>query len=220
MEMSSSLLAVSIFTIFLCIDRKAIGWAPPDPTEGFVSLPLNSSNFQIQKPWNLLENQRYRFIDGIHWFWVFSTDQSLSRNSNTKPRSEIRIRGYDYSSGVWQFEGYGYVPNGTSGVCIMQLFRAKNANTTLMIRVYDGKLMYYKREILVPYIYDEWFRLNVIHDVGAGKVSIFINGILKLEFNDSGGTFHYFKCGVYAQGDDSYYMESRWKGIKVLKKCD
>ncbi|XP_077239692.1 citrate-binding protein-like [Tasmannia lanceolata] len=218
--MGSSLLAVSIFTIFLCIYHKAIGWAPSNPTEGFVSLPLNSSNFQIQKPWNLPENQRYRFIDGIHWFWVFSTDQPLSRNSNTKPRSEIRISGYDYSSGVWQFEGYGYVPNGTSGVSIMQLFRAKNANTTLMIRVYDGKLMYYRREILVPYIYDEWFRLNVIHDVGAGKVSIFINGILKLEFNDSGGTFHYFKCGVYAQGDDSYYMESRWKGIKVLKKCD
>ncbi|XP_077240075.1 citrate-binding protein-like [Tasmannia lanceolata] len=216
--MGSSFLALSIFTIFLCIYHKAIGWAPSDPTDGFVSLPLNSSNFHIHKPWNLPENQRYRFSDGIHWFWVFSTDKPLSRNSSTKPRSEIRIRGYDYSSGVWQFEGYGYVPNGTSGVCIMQLFGASGQSTTLAMVVYNGTLSYYLSSVLVPHIYDQWFRLNVIHDVGAGKVTVFINGVLKLEANDHGGSSHYFKCGVYSQRTPSYYMESRWKGIKVLKK--
>ena len=29
-----------------------------------------------------------------------------------------------YTAGVWQFEGYGYVPAGTSGVSVMQVFGA------------------------------------------------------------------------------------------------
>ncbi|KAL5999947.1 hypothetical protein ACLOJK_034624 [Asimina triloba] len=204
----------------ICIHGALGGPSDHDPALGFVSLPLNSSNFHLHKPYDLPESARYSFIDGVHRLWVYSTDKPLSRFSNTNPRSEIRIRGYDYSSGVWQFEGYGFVPNGTSGVCIMQLFGAAIHSTTVMMRVYNGSLTYYKNPIVVPYIYDRWFRLNVIHDVGAKIVSIFIDGVLKLTVPDRGGAFHYFKCGVYEQDNSSYYMESRWKDIKVLKKCD
>lgn len=102
----------------------------------------------------------------------------------------------------------------------MQLFGASQHATTLMMRVYNGSLSYYRAPVLVPHIYNRWFRLNVIHDIGAKKVKVFIDGILKFETDDRGGASHYFKCGVYAQNDDSYYMESRWKGIKVLKKRD
>lgn len=34
-------------------------------------------------------------------------------------QSPYDVPGHDYSSGVWQFEGYGYVPSGTSGVSVM-----------------------------------------------------------------------------------------------------
>lgn len=112
------------------------------------------------------------------------------------------------------------MPKGTSGVCIMQLFGASQHATTLMMRVYNGSLEYYQGPVLVPWIYDRWFRLNVIHDVGAKKVKVFIDGILKFEVADRGGASHFFKFGVYAQKDASYCMESRWKGIKVLKKGD
>lgn len=129
-------------------------------------------------------------------------------------------QGYDYSSGVWQFEAYGYVPCGTSGVCIMQVFGASPPHaTTLMLRVYNGTLSYYRAPALVDDIYDRWFRLNVIHDVDAAIVKVYIDGVLKFEAPGRGGTSHYFKCGVYAQNDDSHSMESRWKEIKVLKKC-
>lgn len=129
-------------------------------------------------------------------------------------------QGYDYSSGVWQFEAYGYVPCGTSGVCIMQVFGASPPHaTTLMLRVYNGTLSYYRAPALVDDIYDRWFRLNVIHDVDAAIVKVYIDGVLKFEAPCRGGTSHYFKCGVYAQNDDSHSMESRWKEIKVLKKC-
>uniref|UniRef100_A0A7N0SYH5 Alginate lyase 2 domain-containing protein n=1 Tax=Kalanchoe fedtschenkoi TaxID=63787 RepID=A0A7N0SYH5_KALFE len=103
------------------------------------------------------------------------------------------IKGYDYSSGVWQFEAFGYVPSNTSGVVVMQIFGAETHATTLMMRVHDGALSYYRNPI-------------------------YINGELKFEGSGRGGRSHFFKCGVYAQDDASDYMESRWKQIKVLKK--
>ncbi|RVW24782.1 Citrate-binding protein [Vitis vinifera] len=210
---------VAFCLALLLFMHQARAW-PLDPTHGFVEVPLNTSNFEFHKPYDLAVSQRYSFVDGVHKLWVFSDDKPLSLNSPTKPRSEIRIRGYDYSSGVWQFEAYGYVPCGTSGVCIMQVFGASPPHaTTLMLRVYNGTLSYYRAPALVDDIYDRWFRLNVIHDVDAAIVKVYIDGVLKFEAPCRGGTSHYFKCGVYAQNDDSHSMESRWKEIKVLKKC-
>ncbi|KAK4585436.1 hypothetical protein RGQ29_022912 [Quercus rubra] len=112
-----------------------MGWStgqPMNPTQGFIKLPLNTSDFHIQKPYNLPITDRYSFLHGVHKLWVYSTDKPLSKNSPTNPRTEILIRGYNYSSGVWQFEGHGYVPNGTSGVCIMQVFGASSQATTVI----------------------------------------------------------------------------------------
>ncbi|KAL2521375.1 Citrate-binding protein [Forsythia ovata] len=196
----------------------ASGWSN-DPTHGFIELPFNTSFYHIQKPYDLPEEQRYSFINGVHKLWVFSTDKPLSRNSPTKPRSEIIISGYTYSSGVWQFEAYGYVPCGTSGVSVMQVFGATLPhNTSLILGVYNGSLSYFNASVIFPEVYDKWFKLNVIHQVETRKLKIYINGIFKYETLDRGGTFHYFKCGVYAQDYASYYMESRWKGIRVFKK--
>ncbi|PIN26846.1 hypothetical protein CDL12_00390 [Handroanthus impetiginosus] len=190
------------------IDSK--GW-PIDPTHGFIDLPFNESLYNIQKPFNLPIDHRYSFINGVHKLWVYSTDSPLSPNSPTKPRTEISINGYNYSSGAWQFEANGYVPCGTSGVCIMQVFGSDPPHaTTLMLRVYSGMLSYYRAPVIVPNIYDKWFN----------KVKVYIDGVLRYEGSGRGGASHHFKCGVYAQNDDSYYMESRWKKIRVLKKCD
>ncbi|GMN33337.1 hypothetical protein TIFTF001_004099 [Ficus carica] len=192
-----------------------------DPTQVFIEVPLSTSNFHIQKPYDLPLSCRYSFTRGVHKLWIFSIDNPLSKGSPTKPRTEIFSQGYDYSSGVWQFEANGYVPHGTSGVCIMQVFGASpNHATTLMLRVYNGSLTYYQSPVLVPNIYNKWFRVNVVHDVEGSNVKVYINRVLVYEAPGRGGTSHYFKCGVYAQNDDSYLMESYWKRIKVLKKCD
>lgn len=130
------------------------------------------------------------------------------------------FQGYDYSSGVWQFEGQGFVPNGTSGVSIMQVFGSDPPHaTTLMVRTYNGSLFYYRASILVPNIWDRWFRLNVIHDVEASIVRVYVDGVQVYQATGRGGRSHYFKFGVYTQNQPSYYMESMWKGIRVLQKC-
>ncbi|KAJ4819396.1 Citrate-binding protein [Rhynchospora pubera] len=107
-----------------------------DPTDGFTAVSLDESNFKLQQPYNLDPSERYSFENGIRKLWVYSNDEPFKQDSDTKPRTEIRMTGYDYSDGVWQFEGHGYVPSGTTGVSIMQIFGADNQATSIMLRVY------------------------------------------------------------------------------------
>ncbi|CAL5348593.1 unnamed protein product [Camellia sinensis] len=87
-----------------------------DPTDGFTNIPLTESNFKLQKPYDMSLEQRYSFQNGVHCLWLYADDKPP-----TQLRTEIRILGLDYSSGVWQFEGYAFVPNGTSGATIAQI---------------------------------------------------------------------------------------------------
>lgn len=128
------------------------------------------------------------------------------------------MQGYDYSSSTWQFEGYGFVPNGTSGTSVVQIHRTTGASTVLMLMVVDGQLRYYHGALVEPNIYDRWMRINVIHDADADKITVFVDGVQKLALQGNGPNTFYFKCGVYAQKDETNYMESRWKDIKILKK--
>ncbi|KAG0499754.1 hypothetical protein HPP92_004445 [Vanilla planifolia] len=152
--------------------------------------------------------------------WVYSTDKPFKVGSPTKPRTEIRIKGYDYSSGVWQFEGYVYVPSGTNGFSVMQIHRANGEKlpTELMLMVYGGELRFYPWWVVENDIYDRWMRLNVVHDVEANNLWVYVNGVLKLEAQGNGVSNFYFKRRVYEQSDASNYMESRWTDIKVYRR--
>ncbi|XP_030535013.1 citrate-binding protein-like [Rhodamnia argentea] len=214
---------MTILAILLCL---SLGYLVPHqvdaqtqihPSVGFLPIPLNQSNFVVQRSYDVPVDQRYSFKDGAHTLYVFDTDKPHSPTSKTGPRTKVRIHGYDYSSGVWQFEGQGYVPSGTTGVCIMQVFGTVGHETTAMLRVYNGTLYYHSRQVLVENIYDRWFQLNVIHDIDDSNVKIYIDGQLKYEAPGSGGASHYFKFGVYSQDNKSHCMESRWKDVKVLK---
>nr|XP_010930966.1 citrate-binding protein [Elaeis guineensis] len=204
------------FLASLCLVKNGHLFCNADPTDGFTPVPLTEGDFDIQKPYDKPLQDRYSYINGVHKMWVYSTDKPFKPGSPTKPRTEIRIRGHDYSSGVWQFEGYGFVPEGTTGTSIMQILGSDGP--ILMLKVYDGQLNYHSQKLVEPNIYNRWMRVNVIHDVDANKLTVFINGVQKLEVEGRGPSTFYFKCGVYTQTDPSHYMESRWKNIRVLKK--
>ncbi|KAL6905579.1 hypothetical protein ACP4OV_003180 [Aristida adscensionis] len=197
--------------------------AAVDTTVGFTAVPLTEAQFPVQKPYDVPLEQRYELAGGVRRMWVYCTDKPHSRTSRTKPRTEIGIK-QSYTSGVWQFEGYGYVPAGTTGVSIMQVFGAPRASghvTTLMLHVYGGRLMYYHNETLVvdDNIYDRWFKLNMIHDADAAKLTVFIDSNTRLSVSGRGkGAVHTFKFGVYTQTNSSHRMESWWRGITVLAK--
>lgn len=85
------ILAFFFYSVLIQLSsQKAVGAS--DPTDGFISLPLNSSNFGIQRPYNVPVRHRYSFIHGVHRLWVFSTDKPHSLTSKTSARTEIRIR--------------------------------------------------------------------------------------------------------------------------------
>ncbi|XAR48664.1 hypothetical protein NMG60_11031554 [Bertholletia excelsa] len=190
-----------------------------DPTDGFINVPLTEDNFEIQRPYNVPVDKRYSYENGVRRLWVYADDKPHNPNSHTQPRTEIKIRGHDYSSGVWQFEGYGFVPNPTSGATITQIHGAAKEATTIMLRIYNGDLRYYSGDLIETNMYDKWFRVNLIHDVDAGQVTVFIDGQQKFHTKDRGRGDFYFKCGVYAAPKDfSHYMESRWRDIKLYKK--
>ncbi|XP_057468740.1 citrate-binding protein-like [Actinidia eriantha] len=200
-----------------------VGWlnfSCGDPTDGFTNIPLTEANFDIQHPYNLPLADRYSYENGVRRLWVYSTDKPHSPNSRTQPRTEVRIRGLRPWSGVWQFEGYGYVPQPTSGATIAQIHGAAHDSSTIILRIYNGDMRYYSGDLIETNMYDRWFRLNIIHDVEGGKVTVFIDGAQKFETNDRGPSDDfYFKCGVYAAPKDiSHYMESRWRDIKIYKK--
>ncbi|KAE8813010.1 Citrate-binding protein [Hordeum vulgare] len=215
---SSSCYYVVLLLAAAASARSARALKAADPTYGFTSVRLDESNFVLQRPFNEASGARYSFDGTVRKLWVLSSDKPHARQSHTSPRTEIRMAGYDYSSGVWQFEGYGYVPSGTTGVSIMQVFGAGQTATTLMLHVYDGALRYYDRQIVEDAIYDRWFRLNVVHDVEASTLAVYIDGEQKLHVHGRGGDSHYFKFGVYAQNHDSSCMESRWKDVRIFQK--
>ncbi|XP_027090548.1 citrate-binding protein-like [Coffea arabica] len=208
----------SLMSLYTNVSMESVA----DPTEGFTNVPLTEYNFEIQRPYDIPLNQRYSYENGTRRLWVYADDKPHNPNSHTMPRTEIRIRGLDYSSGVWQFEGYGFVPNGTSGATIVQIHGASHGATTTMLRIIDGNMNYYcgaARGILATQKYDKWFKVNLIHDVDGGKVTVYIDGEHKVETKDGGPGDLYFKCGVYAASTNiSYFMESRWRDIKIYKK--
>ncbi|CAN0921597.1 Citrate-binding protein [Linum grandiflorum] len=191
-----------------------------DPTQGFRQVQLKEGNFKLQKPYDVPLEKRYSFKDGIHKLWVYHDDKPFKPHSTTLPRTEIRIKGLDYSSGVWQFEGHAYVPKGSHGVTIFQIHGGRSISTlTLQLRVINDDLWYFWKKPIVSNIVEKWFRLNVIHDINKGKLYVMVNGELKIVGKDGGKGACYFKCGVYAcRKGGSHYMESRWKNIKVFKK--
>ncbi|XAR48662.1 hypothetical protein NMG60_11031552 [Bertholletia excelsa] len=189
-----------------------------DPTDGFINVPLTPDNFELQRPYDIPLEQRYSYQNGVHRLWVYADDKPHNPTSRTQPRTEIRIRGLDYSSGVWQFEGYAFVPNGTSGATIAQIHGAAKGATTLILRIYNGDMRYYSRDLVAKDLYDKWFRVNIIHNVDMGMLKVFINGSKMFGVKDHGPGDLYFKCGVYAApANISYFMESRWKDIKIYK---
>ncbi|CAL5417614.1 unnamed protein product [Camellia sinensis] len=124
-------------------------------TDGFTLAPLTEKNFWLQKPYNVPLDNRYSYEDEVRRLWVYNHDKPFYDDSGTRPAQKFALSGHDYSSGVWQFEGYFYVPKGTSGVTIMQVHGAKKGATTLKLRIYDGDMRYYRFEVVDTDLYDK-----------------------------------------------------------------
>lgn len=90
MALLGHLMSLSLFQLITTIYQTGAS-EPVDLTQGFTSLPLNQSNILIQRPYDVSEEQRHSFINGVHKLWVYSTDKPHIPTSKTAPRTEIRM---------------------------------------------------------------------------------------------------------------------------------
>ena len=88
------------------------------------------------------------------------------------------------------------MPNGTSGATVAQHHGAAKGSKTIILRIYNGDMRYYSRDLVATNHYDKRFKLNTIHDVDGGSVTVFIDGVQKFRVKDQGLGGLYFKCGV------------------------
>lgn len=72
--------------------RALAGAGSGDPTVGFTEVRLSESNFVLQRPYDVPGRDRYRFTGGVRQLWVLSSDKPHDRQSNTSPRTEIRMK--------------------------------------------------------------------------------------------------------------------------------
>ncbi|KAJ0085553.1 hypothetical protein Patl1_08056 [Pistacia atlantica] len=136
---------------------KSFNQCHADPNNGFCLVPLTQSNFKLQKPYDTPLKQCYIYENGVHKLWVYADDKPHDPNSHTQSRTEIGIQCLDYSSGVWQFEGYVFVPNGTSGATIAQIHGTAHGATMFILRIYDRDMRYYSQDLVATSMYDKWF---------------------------------------------------------------
>ncbi|GJW88233.1 retrotransposon protein, putative, ty1-copia subclass [Tanacetum coccineum] len=136
----------------------------------------------------------------------------LSNKTTPPALRDLAIRRLCFCTTTWKY--------GTSGATILQIHGAAQGNTTLLLRIYNGDMRYYNGEVIASDLYDKWyFKVNLIHNVDKGRLTVYINDVEKFESHNQGPGDLNFKCGVYgAPSDTSKYMESRWRDIKIYKK--
>ena len=192
----------------------------PSLTSGWIP---DNMDFKIQVPYDLNRSNRYSFSNGVHHLWVYNTDKPFTAGNKTLPRSEMRFMP-DYTNGQHQFEADMMVPAGTDNVTIMQIHTG-NADSSeygpvaLMLQVHKGGSLFQgNRTLVFPDIYGKWFHLNVVHNVSARSILVYINSKLAGKFKDPGAPGYYFKCGVYTCRGGSPEMQVFIKNVKLWHK--
>ncbi|CDW83251.1 UNKNOWN [Stylonychia lemnae] len=193
-----------------------------DPDEGWTEIKYE---YEIQKDWNVSLNKRYSY-DGdsdTHYFIVYKKDNPHNIKSTTKPRTEMAIRHYWTTNGSHQFEGEVYVPLGTSGVSLLQIFggnmsATKPQATSFMLQIDNGNLTSQSNKVLQQDSYDRWIKVNIIHHASTRKILLFLDGINVYKTTDSGQDQHLFMCGANTQKNASNLMIVKWRNIKIFTK--
>jgi hypothetical protein len=170
--------------------------------------------FQIQKPYDLPESDRYKFANGIYTIFVKKGDKAHAPGNTTRERTEARYQ--DMSSGVQLWSGDFFLHSPSQHVCV---FQVKNAGppTGVYLRVDNGTMHELHGGNVLTSMYDKWFNMKILVDVGAGTGKVYINNCLKETVNmPRGNGTWYFKHGTYTC--DSDVCTADFKNIHLYKK--
>jgi hypothetical protein len=136
-------------------------------------------------------------------------------------RSEIRLQN-DYSSGMWQFEGYVTFDTPLHDESLFQIFgNTGSAATFLMMRGYrdnGGEIRVMSgSHTIASGIYGQEVRINVIHEYNV-SAKFYVNGqfIYEKPHNDPGVT-NYWKYGVYGTTNGNVPAVVEWRRVRTFR---
>jgi len=170
---------------------------------GWIS---DSVTFNVQSPTNAPQDERYWFTSSIYHCLVFSNDGSFEVGNTNKPRTEQRFTP-DYTSGEIQYQSMEMVPSNENSYCVFQIHTGDAesdayGSTTFMLFWFtnnNGSAWDYSGTELVKHLGNQWFQLNVDHNLVNDTVKVWINKTLVWTQEDNGAGDFYFKDGAYEQ---------------------
>ena len=171
--------------------------------DGWSSCPVK---FQVQSPTNAARDQRYWFTNGVYHCEVFDDDAAFAAGNTTRPRTEQRFTP-DYRNGEVQYQAMEMAPSNENSYCIFQIHTGNAASrqhgaTTFMLFWFSadgGSVHDYSGRELASHLGDQWFQLNVDHNLATRTIRAWINQKLVWTQRDNGAGDFYFKDGVYEQ---------------------
>lgn len=192
-----------------CIPASAQTAQPLGGGIGWHPYPVT---FKIQWPTNADEDQRYWFTNSIYHCQLFSRDGAFSIGNTTKPRTEQRFEP-DYRNGgaapvgEIQYQALEMVPSNENSYCVFQIHTGgaesdAYGSTTFMIFWFtndDGSLWDYYGKELAGNLGNQWFQLNVDHNLVTHTIRAWVNRKLVWKQHDNGAGDFYFKDGCYEQ---------------------
>jgi len=173
-------------------------------------------SFNLQSPTNAPQSQRYFFTNNIFHCLVFSNDGAFSIGNTTKPRTEQRFNP-DYTSGEIQYQATLMAPANENSYCVFQIHTGDAqsptyGSTTFMVfwfTNYNGSIHDYSGTTLATNLGNQWWQLNVDHNLATETIRVWINRQLVWTQQDNGAGDFYFKDGVYEQSHGpSYQMDT------------
>jgi hypothetical protein len=139
--------------------------------------------------------------------------------NTTAGRVEIRVNN-DYTSGTHQFEGYltFYTPSSElsdyQDTIVSQDFgAATHAAWKLEVHTNSNGSLTAEGPTILTGVYGQTHRINIIHDMNAATIQVFVDGSLLYNQADQGGTNHYTKFGMYG---GHVVTRDTWNNVKYF----
>ncbi len=169
------------------------GWTPQPVT------------FKVQWPYNVAEDTRYTFTNGVYHMLVYSNDAPFAQGNTTRPRTEQRFP--DYTSGDMQYQAMLMAPADENSYCIFQIHTSDAESPTFGSTAFmlfwfssdGGSVHEYSGTELASNLGGQWFQVNVDHNLVTHTITVWINNAPVWTQADNGATDFYMKDGVYEQ---------------------
>ncbi len=176
---------------------------------GWTPLPVA---FKIQSPTNAPQSERYFFTNNIFHCLTYSNDGAFSVGNTTLPRTEQRFDP-DYTNGEIQYQATLMAPSNENSYCVFQIHTGDAqsptyGSTTFMAFWFTnsgGSVRDYSGTTLATDLGNNWFQLNVDHNLVTHTIRVWINQNPVWTQQDNGATDFYFKDGVYEQSHNPTY---------------